>query len=104
MYGTVSSNALDFKMRLIIGGFIENMSLLVVLYDKTVSEFGFVNKEQQPWAVKRLKSTSEIAKIESHGSHALSKEREKKFRPWFSLWSIADLLSLNRRDLLVDGH
>ncbi len=50
----------------------------------------------------RLKSTNESAKIESHGSHALSKEREKKFRPWFSFWSIADLLSLNRRDLLLD--
>lgn len=78
---------------------------MVVLYDETVSEFDFVNKEQQPWAVIRLKGTmyhSESARIESHGSHALSKEREKKFRPWFSFWSTADLLSLNRRDLLLD--
>lgn len=75
---------------------------MVVLYDETVSEFDFVNKEQQPWAVIRLKGTSENARIESHGSHALSKEREKKFRPWFSFWLTADLLSLNRRDLLLD--
>lgn len=34
-------------MRLIIGGFIENMSLLVVLYGKIFSEFDFVNKEQR---------------------------------------------------------
>lgn len=54
--------------------------------------------------MKSLKSTSQSAKIESHGSLALSKEREKKFRPWFSLRSIADLLSLNWRDLLLDGH
>lgn len=46
---TVSSNALDFKMQLIIGGVIAIMSLLAVLYDEIVSEFDFVNKEQQPW-------------------------------------------------------
>lgn len=57
---------------------------MVVLYDEVVGEFDFVNKEHQPRAVTRLNSTSESEKIESHGNHALSNERWRKFRPWFS--------------------
>lgn len=80
------------------------MSLLAVLYDEIVSEFDFVNKEQQTMGSDKVKGyvLVKVQRLNRMGDMLPVRKERRNFDHGSLSGQIADLLSLNQRDLLLD--